>query len=204
MEDLTQNVSENNLGPTKPAKKNKGMIILAVVACVFAIAFVGTLLWALGKDKEEVVENIVENDIQDNTQQEEIGDENAEISDGASSVVMPSDTNSMIASLLDVHGAGCFRVSFGAITNSSISPYQTVIGSFGANANSEGCEHARGGAGTLLYRTSPDAEWQLFNMSQDLLPCSAYDTIDRKRAFADMKCGLGDNRTEMVSVGSLL
>ena len=53
------------------------------------------------------------------------------------------------------------------------------------------------GAVLLFYRTSPDAEWQLFRASQDAIPCNEY-TGDIAKAFAGDVCydeSTGQNST---------
>ena len=62
-----------------------------------------------------------------------------------------------------------------SITDSQVSPYQTIT--------------ANGGGGALLfYRTSRDADWQFFKATQAILLCSDYNTEDLKNAYAGQMC----------------
>lgn len=67
------------------------------------------------------------------------------------------------------------RLNKASITNSSVSPYQTLKTTV---ANARG----------LFYRTSPDAEWQYFTATQMVIPCSEFNTTDLKNAFAGEIC----------------
>ena len=69
------------------------------------------------------------------------------------------------------------------IKNSQITPYQTL-------------EVSVGGAAGLFYRTSPDSEWQYFTATQSILPCTAYDTDNLKKAYAGSICYEG--QTELT------
>lgn len=65
------------------------------------------------------------------------------------------------------------------IKDSSVSPYQTLVAS--------GENYAM-----LYYRTSADADWQYFTGTQELVPCSEYNTQDLKNAYAGQQCGAED------------
>jgi len=180
------------------------MIILAVVACVFAIAFVGTLLWALNKEAEVVENDNQNNVVQDEAQQEETETENIISDNDVSLGETPWETEmSALASFLSMRtdiDRECVIYSFGKIQDSLIAPYQTIWGGTGFN-DAEGCEGG-GGAGIAFYRTSPDADWQFGFGGHEAPSCDSL-SIDAKRAFSDSSC-FANGYSELVPIGSLL
>lgn len=75
------------------------------------------------------------------------------------------------------------------ITNSSVSGYQNASVGIG-NING-------GGAVALLYKKD-SSSWMYFTTVQEMLPCSAYNTIDIKNAFKGESCYEANGQTATV------
>lgn len=78
-----------------------------------------------------------------------------------------------------------------SIVNSDFEPYQRItVGLRSINY--------LGGAAGLFYRVSPTSEWVFFTGTQAVLDCSAYDTVDLKRAFVGEVCYDAETGTNSV------
>ena len=93
----------------------------------------------------------------------------------------------------EISNPGNITVDESYITNSSISPYQSLEA------------HLPNGT-ALFYRNSPDSEWKYFTSAQMAVPCEKYlehpDAENVKKAFADQEC-LKDSSGAKLKISEL-
>lgn len=75
------------------------------------------------------------------------------------------------------------------ITNSSVNGYQNA---------SVGVGNINGGGGVALLYKKDSSSWMYFTTTQEMLPCSGYNTIDIRNAFKGESCYGASGQTAMV------